>query len=162
MASKKWNFRTPVDEPKKTTTPSGDKIEEVMAMKLDAKGNQEFYVEGKTNVYKKIQAYADDVDIEKIMLRYIDTGDPNILQKVKGTYTDITEMPKTMIEAHARLQDAENSFNALPLEIRKAYGFNFNEYLKDVGSEQWMDLMGFNKKDNTIPVQTETKEEVTD
>lgn len=158
MAIKKWAFRNPTDEPKKTITPSGSKIEERLAMRLDSKGNQEFYTEGYTNVYEKIQAFADDVNLEKIMIRYMDTGDPNILNKVQGSYQDLTIMPKTMIEAHNRLKDAEESFNQLPLEIRKEYGFNFNEYLKDVGSEKWMEVMGFNKKPAEPPA--EIKEEV--
>ena len=71
---------------------------------------------------------------------------------------DITEMPTNMLEAHNKIKEAENTFNKLPLEIRAKYDHNFNKYLADMGSEEWMKTMGFVKEETTEEVKEEVKE----
>lgn len=160
MATKKMYFRTPVDDPKEIITPSGEKLEDVWAMKLDEKGNEVFYIEGQTNIYEKTQAYLEETKIENILQRCIDTGDPTILNKVRGQYLDVSEMPNNIFEAHAQIEKAKEIFNELPLETRKKYDFSFDKYLADFGSENWIQNMGLNEKEekpNPDPVETETK-----
>ena len=147
-------FRTILDEPKKTITPSGSKEEDVWELKIDEKGNETFYISGKTNVYEKIQAHLEETKIENILARCIETGDYTALNQVQGNYMDITEMPTNMLEAYNKIKDAENIFNKLPLEIRAKYDHNFNKYLADMGSEEWMKTMGI--------VKEEVKEETTE
>lgn len=148
MATKKVSpFRTPVSEPVHTKQNTGDRLEEVWAMKLDDKGNEEFYVSGLHNTYAEIQAYADEVNLEKIIDRCMETGDLNLLNQVKKDYIDITEMPKNLIDAKNKINKAETEFYNLPLEIREKYENNFNKYLADVGSEEWVKNMNFNRKE---------------
>lgn len=156
MATKKSYFRTPVDEPVTTVTPAGEEVEEVWAMKLDEKGNEVFYIEGKTNVYEKIQAYLEETKIENILQRCIDTNDISILNKVKGQYMDITNMPTNIMEAHSKIKEAEDTFNNLPIEIRKKYEYNFNKYLADFGTEEWQKNMGLIKEES-VPDPAEKK-----
>ena len=40
---------------------------------------------------------------------------------------------------------AENDFNKLPLEVRRAYNFSASEYIADIGSDKWADLLGLKK-----------------
>lgn len=157
MATKKTYFRTPVDVPRKIETPSGDKIEDVWAMKYDEQGNEIFYVEGKTNVYEKIQAHLEETKIENILQKCIDTGDESILYKVKGAFADLTEMPKNIFEANERIKKAEETFNNLPLNLRKEYDFSFEKYLADFGSENWKEKMGLNNEETKdLPANKET------
>lgn len=142
MATKKWHFRTPIDEPITTVTPSGTEEEEILAMKIDDKGNETFYVKGKTNVWEKTQAFKEETEIETILRRVTDTGDTSILVKSNPQYIDITEMPENVFEAHQKIKEAEEVFNNLPLEIRKKYEYNFNKYLADFGTKEWQRNMG--------------------
>lgn len=159
MATKKEKpFRTLLDPPVEIETPAGEEIEEVIAMKLDDDGKEEFYVAGKTNVYAKIQAEAEATKIENILAKVIQTGDTTILQKAQGQFADLTEMPKDIFEAQLKIKEAEATFNELPLEIRKAYNHNFNEYLKDAGSEHWQEVVGLKKPEiKTESTATEEK-----
>lgn len=142
MAAKKWHFRTPIDDPVNTFTPSGEEVEEMLAMKIDDNGNETFYVKGKTNVWEKIQAFKSETEIETILKRLTDTGDASILERANPQYIDISEMPDNIFEAHQKIKDAEETFNNLPIEIRREYEFNFNKYLADYGSKNWLKAMG--------------------
>lgn len=157
MATKKLPFRTILDEQQRTYSPSGEKIEEVWAMRINDDGKEEFYIAGKTNVYEKIQAFAEDVKIENIIARVTATGDATIMQKVQGTYADISEFPKDLLEAQQQIKAAEEIFMQLPTNIKEKYENNFNVYLKDFGSENWQKNMGLIQETEPQP-ETEIKE----
>lgn len=152
-------FRTILDPPKVTITPSGSKEEDIWQLKIDEKGNETFYIAGKTNVYEKIQAHLESTKIENILAKCIDMGDTTLLNQKEGFYADISEMPNTWIEAQNKIKNAENIFNSLPLEIRKKYDNNFNKYLAEVGSESWLKNMGLLKEEVK---ETATDNEVTE
>lgn len=106
MANKKEYFRTPVSDPKTIITPAGEKEENVIAMKLDEKGNEEFYISHKTNVYEAHQADLEESKIGVILRRVNETGDITILNMRKGTYLDTTMLPKNLVEANMNLRTA--------------------------------------------------------
>lgn len=157
MATKKLPFRTMLDEPVEQFTEPGSKFEDVWAMRLDENGNEEFYIEGQTNVYEKIQAYADEVDMENILRRVSDTGDVSLLNARKSVFADVTEMPKNMIEASNMIRQAEKEFYQLPVETREKFNNNFNEYIATAGKEDWMKKMGYIKE--VVEETKETKKE---
>lgn len=157
MATKKIPFRTILDEQQRTYAPSGDKIEEVWAMRINDEGKEEFYIAGKTNVYEKIQAFAEEVKIENIIAKVTATGDTTIMQKVQGTYADITEFPKDLLEAQQQIKTAQGIFEELPATIKEKYENNFNIYLKDFGSETWQKNMGMIQEPEQQPVIENTK-----
>lgn len=146
MATKKLPYRTRADEPLVIESNPGEKIENVVAMKINDDGTEEFYIAGKTNTYEQIQAFAEDSKIENILAKVMATGDMSILQQKKGEFLDLTEMPKDIFEAQKKITEAEKTFAQLPLEVRKEYNNNFNEYLADAGSEKWMELVGLKEK----------------
>lgn len=148
-------FRTMLDEPVEQFSEPGSKIEDVWAMRLDEKGKEEFYIEGQTNVYEKIQAFKDEVDLENILRRVTDTGDVTLLNKRQGVYLDITETPKNLIDATNMLNRAEKEFMSLPVEVREKFENNFNKYLALAGTEEWAKNMGYIKE-----IIEETKEEM--
>lgn len=162
MATKKIPFRTLLDPPEEKITPSGEEIEEVIDMRIGEDGKEEFYVKGKTNVYAKIQAEAEGTKIENILAKALQTGDTSILQKAQTQFADLTEMPENIFEAQLKIKEAEKTFAELPLEIRKEYNNNFNEYLKDAGTEHWKETVGLKPKPDPKPETTATKGEITE
>ena len=98
------------------------------------------------------------MDIYTILSRF-EQGDESVLSKRNGQYVDLTELPTTFAEMHQKIIDAENEFNALPLEIRSEYEFDVSKFIADIGSEHWFNLLSPNKQD---PVsETVEKSEVT-
>lgn len=141
MTTKNKPFRTILDEPKVTITPSGEKEEEIWAMKLDDKGNQVFYCEGKTNIYEKIQAHKDGVLLENLLKMCYDTNDMSILNVREAEYMDISEMPNNIYEAHRKIKEMENYFSTLPVEIRAKFDHNFDKFVAEAGTEEWIQKM---------------------
>jgi len=157
MTTKKNAFRTPIDEPITISTTSGEKEEEVLAMRLNDKGEEEFYIQGKTNVYEKTQAFKEECLIENILRKVTDTGDTNLLMQRTGSYIDISEMPNNIFEAHQQIEEARKIFENLPLETRAKYDHSFDKYLADFGTKEWFKNMGI---DNAPKEEPKTKEEV--
>ena len=126
--------------------------------RIDDNGHKTLVKTGEfTNIYEKIQSHADECDIEKILERSQVEG-YEILNKREAISGDVTMVPTSMLEAAQMLQDRENEFNKLPLDIRKEFNFNFNEYIAEAGNniESWSKKMGLIPEvDPTLPkVQT--------
>lgn len=159
MATKKSFFRTPVSERKIIYSTAGKHEEPVLALKINEDGSETFYVKGKTNVFEKIQSFADESNLELILQRCTDLGDFSSLNMRQGDYGDFTDIPKSYIEAHTRLQDMEAKFNELPLETRMKFDNSFSRYLAEAGTEKWMKNMGFIEEETEKPKEQGEKEE---
>ena len=151
-------FKTILSPHERIYTPSGTKEEDVWEMIVDEKGRETFAVTGKVNVYEKTQAFADSVDLGKIIEKVTLTGDYNILNQRKTEYLDITEMPDNIIEAHSQLENAKRTFEKMPLEIRNKYDHDFSKYLEDMGSKEWVEIMEkYNNPEETKIEEPETE-----
>lgn len=159
MAEKnKEVFRTPVSERKKIKTPAGSRIEPEWAMRLDETGKEEFYIKNYTNTWEKIQSYKEECLIENILAACLDTGDMSLLEKAQGTFMDMTSFPATIYDAHKQIKEAEKTFEQLPIEIRKKYNNNFNEFMADFGSENWMKNLQIKEKEEIKETENQVKE----
>ena len=123
----------------------GSQYAEEHIIKIDDQGHKTLVKSGETtNIYLKIQAHADSCDIEKILARCEIEG-YEILDQRNVLEGDVTLAPKSMLEAAQKLQEAENKFNKLPIEVRREFNFNFNEYIAEASSDlgAWAKKMGF-------------------
>lgn len=87
-------------------------------------GSYELVRDGMIHSYEEIQAWKCTCDMSAIMERYIRTGDSSILNQRAGFYADVTSLPKNYVELANTLRDADNFFNALPIDIKKKYDMN--------------------------------------
>lgn len=102
------NFPNPF-APRRMTTPSGcDLFPEFVEKEQDV-----LVPTGKmTNVYKKIQTYKDDVLLENILKRCLESGE-SLSVVAPSNFGDTTKMPKSLLEAHDQLQKANSFVNSL-------------------------------------------------
>lgn len=82
---------------------------------------------GETNIYEKIQESKDSTDIQKIIERYQINLDDKA--KINEEILDYTNYPTDLIEAHAKIVEAENIWNQEGMDIKKEFNNNFLEYL---------------------------------
>ena len=132
-------FTTKYEKRDNQKTDHGNRIAPVYTVTSSERGTIELEVTGEKDIYAEIQSHADSVDIKNIMLRY-EMGDEMALNKTKGQYIDITQLPTTFADVLKTVIDSENQFNELPLDIRKEYNFSTAEYIADIGSEKWLKL----------------------
>lgn len=146
-------------------TKPGSRYADKHAIKIDENGHKTLNKTGeRTNIYLKIQAHADECDIEKILSRAEVEG-YEILDRREVISGDVTLVPKSLLEAQITLQKQENDFNKLPLEVRKKFNFSFTEYIAEAGNnlKSWAEKMGYGPEPKQEPVlsfeKPETKEE---
>ena len=87
-------------------------------------GSYELVECGKIHSYEDVQAWLPMCDMGQIMERYIRTGDSSLLNKRAGFYGDVTDLPKNYAELHNMLHNADAIFDALPVELKEAFGHN--------------------------------------
>ena len=100
--------------------------------------NSEEIVEtGKSDLYEYIQSHADSVDITKILERCAMIQDYSMLNRMPAQFMDVSDMPKTLAEAYANVQDAKNFFDRMPVNIKEKYENNFVQFIADIGTERF-------------------------
>lgn len=141
----------------RTYAPTGDGYEPKMEMNIDEYGHKELVHAGKTNLYEKIQASAEDCKIENILAR-AGQGDLSAFTGSK-IYADVSEQPRSLGEAQQMIQNIQNEFNSLPVEVRAKYNHSVSEYVAAYGTEEWAKTLGLIKEPEVNePDQNETEE----
>lgn len=129
-------FRTPFNRPKTVPACAGSDLIADYHTSVDENG-QTVLVKTERNLTDELQALSVQCDIEDIMSRS-SLGDESALNQVKELqYGDTVGAPKNMIEAHAQIKRARLEFDSLPLQLRKLFNFNVEEYISEYGSEDF-------------------------
>lgn len=148
-------FKTAYGERKeKYPTPSGDPIIPIYEHRITKHGEKKLEKVGEKDIHAEIQTYEEETLISNIIARIMQ-GDTSMLHAT-GQYIDTTELPKTMIEAQQMMQDLQNYWKHLPLDIRREYGHSVEAFIADSGSEHWMQVMNLGKTE--IPVAAPIKD----
>lgn len=112
-------------------------------------GKRKLVEVGKSSFYDYIQSHADSVDIHKILERCAMVNDYSYINRMPSSFMDVTNMPKNLAEAFEAVQDANNYFDGLPVDLKKEYNNNFHEFLSDIGSVHFNNVLNeFLKKNN--------------
>lgn len=133
-------------------TESGCPERAVYKLAVDpATGAQELYAIGKENFQELIDASAESCDLNVIIAR-VHAGEFDLLNKAPGYYGDVSNMPQTLQEILQTRIDARVMYNNLPVDVQK--NMDFESFMKDAGSVDWLKGLGFKFDD--------VKEEVKD
>lgn len=109
---------------------------------------------GTVNIYDEIQSHRDSVELSTLLQRYAQ-GDATALNKIEGVYADVVDMPSTYSELFERVRDAENSFNALPEDVRALFDNSPVSFWQSIGTPEFaskigkLDAKGKNNSSNT-------------
>lgn len=128
---------------------AGSRLAPKHAVRIDDNGHKILVRTGEfTNIYEKIQSHVEECDIKLIWER-AQTEGYEILNKREAISGDVTMCPTSMLDAAQRLQDMENDFNQLPLDVRRSFNFSFTEYIAEAGKDvsSWATKMGIVKKE---------------
>lgn len=123
-------FFTSFEPAKCVCCPSGDGTEPEMKMKI-IKGVQLPEEVGRVNIYDKIQASADSVDLNRLIEIYETTGNPDVLNQRRAEFFDTTQYPKDMFEMQALIAEAQERFDNLPARIKDRYNNNVYDFVND-------------------------------
>lgn len=107
------------------------------------------------NMHDYIQSFRDSVDVEIILKRFT-AGDQDAIEKLTrsyGDYLDLSQIPDNFNDMMALAQRGHDMFNELPVEIKEKFGNNYETFVSNVGTAEWMEKMGYERETETDPVE---------
>lgn len=103
-------------------------------------GVLELKEDGEHDLYADIQSHVASTDLNMILERYF-SGDPTALNRVQGTYMDVTQVPDNYHEAMAMIDNARKDFAQLPPEIKERFNNDANQWIAALGTADWFTKM---------------------
>lgn len=140
MTKEKSMFKMPYEQHKGEPTPAGTKMENEYSYVINSKGQKVLEKTGETNRWEKIQEEYEDTKIENILAKAA-VGDMTHFRP-EGIYADISEAPKSLIEARQQMQKLENLWANVPQEIKNNYNNDVEEFIAASGTDRWLEDMG--------------------
>lgn len=119
------------ETPQTKAVPSGSRVKKRYMRSSDLRGKAILEEVGEIDLQDHINSFRDEVNIDRIVSRAAN-GDLSVLQRVQGTYADISGMPTNVHELNKLIKRSEEAFNKLPDELKA--GKSFDEYLSDINS----------------------------
>lgn len=134
-------FKTQYSSRERIHPCSGSRVKQLYVGRYDANGRIVLEEKGTEDLYAYIQSFADSVDINVILSRFAN-GDTEALSRAQGFYADVTDFPTNMAEALNRINECEEMFRSLPLEVRQKFDCSFEQFLSQSGTDDWLEKMG--------------------
>lgn len=125
--------------------PAGSKEATTYQTQIDENGHKVTVPIGKTNIYDRIQSSLEETKIENIIKRFTE-GDISAFRQGEPLYADMTEAPKTLMEAQNMIIRITEEFNNLPVEVRAKFDHSPEKYVALYGGEQWAQAVGYEVK----------------
>lgn len=135
----KW--KTQYDLHPRVEANAGSPVRTLYGGRYDANGRVVLEEKGTEDLYAYIQSFKDSVDINVILARF-SNGDTEALSRAQGFYADVTDFPTNMADALNRINECEEMFKSLPLEVRQKFDCSFEQFLSQSGSDDWLEKMG--------------------
>ena len=145
------------ERPKGEPSVTGNGKEPEYSYRIDENGIKTLEKTGEIDVYAQIQSYLEETKIENIIKRA--TYDPEAIgsqEWMNGETTDISNITTNYHEWKKMINKAEESFNALPAELKAKFDNSVEKYVGEYGSENWAEKLGWKKQETT---ETKQKEE---
>lgn len=120
---------------------SGSRVKQLYIGRYDANGRVVLEEKGTEDLYAYIQSFADSVDINVILARFA-SGDTQALSRAQGFYADVIDFPTNMADALNRINECEEMFKSLPLDVRQKFDCSFEQFLSQSGTDDWLEKMG--------------------
>lgn len=128
------------DTPETIPTPTGMGDTPIYGIEYDNNGAKVVIVKGIEDRYAQAQVHKEMADVNNIVKRYTE-GDIMALNKAKTMYGDFTTTPKTLMDAMNMVQNGKEMFEKLPLEIRKEFNHDPEQFVRAIGTEKFNKLI---------------------
>lgn len=139
-------FRTVFDRIRVNSNPGSPFLNDYK-ISYDDDGARILVKSGEINVYNQIQACRDSVDINMILERYINVGDPSILNVKPTFYGDVSEIPTNFADILKLGAEAENTFNSLTPEQKAIFDNNKDVFFASIGTEKFKKAFEINESE---------------
>ena len=122
-------------------------------MKVFDDGTRDLVVVGQIDTYEMIQSHKDSVDL-KLTLERFARGDESAINRRQAFFGDFTNMPTTLSELSQRILDAQDLFNTLDVDARRAFDFDAGKFFASIGTPEFEAIVSqFNPKPDKPVIQ---------
>lgn len=131
----KTNFFQKKDRSKRHTSPSGSDIHTPQMWTI--KDGEYVWVDDKSiNLYERIQAEAETVDLQNIIARF-ESGDKDALQRVDTLYFDTVNIPQNYAQMFEEVENMKHIFSTMPTAIKERFQNNPAQFWKKTGTPEF-------------------------
>lgn len=124
----------------------GSRLHNDYKMKVFDDGSRDLVVVGQIDIYEMIQSHKDSVDLKLTLERYA-RGDESAINRRQAFFGDFTHMPTSLAELSQRILDAEDLFNTLDVDARRAFDFDAGRFFASIGTPEFETIVSqFNPK----------------
>lgn len=138
------NPKACVSDPNSFVTNPGSRMKEIFKAVVDDCGCVELVKDSEVDWQEYIESWRDQTDMAWI-LQQLQLGNGDVLNRAPMTYADFRNFPTTYAELLQLNINAKQTFENLPVSVKKEYGMDFNRWFADFGTENWLQLMNFDK-----------------
>lgn len=115
---------------------AGSRLHNDYKMKVFDDGTRDLVVVGQIDIYEMIQSHKDSVDLKLTLERYA-RGDESAINRRQAFFGDFTHMPTSLAELSQRILDAQDLFNTLDVEARRAFDFDAGKFFASIGTPEF-------------------------
>lgn len=130
-------------KPKHTYSECGSPIVDDYLAETSRFGDVSLTKIGTSNLYERIQSYADSCDMALLISRYMQ-GDTTALNRVQALYGDFTDAPKSIVDAISLFDRVSADFASLPSDVKEKFDNDPTKFISSLGSPEFMEKMAVN------------------
>ena len=138
----------------------GSRFRDKMQLCYDPHGGRHLEKVGETDVYSLIQSYAEQVDLQKILERCMQTGDVSVLQRCQGVFTDTTGLPTDSRAAHDLIAHSRFVYEGLSAAQKIKYP-TFDDFMEAFATPENIKVLVGDLTPSADPAAVTTESEVT-
>lgn len=131
-----------VPEPSEFKSPVGDLFQIVYTSFYKPDGTIGLKESDRIDIKKEINSYREQTDMSYILSRLM-AGDDSVLNPCPPMFGDFTQLPTSYAELLNMVMDAERYFDSLSPDIRKKFDNDRGKWFAQMGTDFWMESMGF-------------------
>lgn len=128
---------------------AGDRMQIEYELVITKDGREELQKTGMTDIQEFIDSHLESVLLQNIIARY-QAGDTEALEKVKGFYADVKDMPSNFAEVMNLGIKGKQFFDKLPVEVKKLYNNNYMEFLLEPQRLEKLNKVNEDKEDEVL------------
>lgn len=127
----------------------GSRIRVVYSPRYTDSGVLDLVATGQENLYEYIQSHKESTDIHVLLDRFVN-GEVDVLQRMQGFYSDVTDMPKTYAEVLNAVIAGEETFARLPVDVKQRFDNSFAVWLTSMDKPDFAKRMGIDMAQSEI------------
>lgn len=126
-------------DPNSFISPPGHRYQATYSSEVLENGMIDLVESGRIDLWALHDAGAESCDINNIVARF-QNGDISVLQRVQGSYADVSGLPKDLRGMVELGRSSVNLYDRLPDSVKEKFP-TVDSWISSIGSKEWTEVM---------------------